>query len=135
MIGGGCLGESRRADDRWRELGAGQWRPHVQGRINMADAPRTVLISGCSSGIGLELAVQLAQDPRRRYHGEGSGGGEDRPGKTGVGMASQDPSALPALVPLVHAFSCLGELGENPEHREPPFPPLLVNHPPSKESF
>ncbi|XP_024601822.1 retinol dehydrogenase 8 [Neophocaena asiaeorientalis asiaeorientalis] len=33
----------------------------------MADAPRTVLISGCSSGIGLELAVQLARDPRQRY--------------------------------------------------------------------
>ncbi|XP_076975521.1 retinol dehydrogenase 8 [Tamandua tetradactyla] len=33
----------------------------------MADTPRTVLISGCSSGIGLELAVQLAHDPRRRY--------------------------------------------------------------------
>ncbi|XP_032739393.1 retinol dehydrogenase 8 [Lontra canadensis] len=33
----------------------------------MADAPRTVLISGCSSGIGLELAVQLAHDHRHRY--------------------------------------------------------------------
>ncbi|XP_004463129.1 retinol dehydrogenase 8 [Dasypus novemcinctus] len=33
----------------------------------MADTPRTVLISGCSSGIGLELAVQLAHDPRQRY--------------------------------------------------------------------
>ncbi|MBZ3869042.1 Retinol dehydrogenase 8 [Sciurus carolinensis] len=33
----------------------------------MASTPRTVLISGCSSGIGLELAVQLAQDPRQRY--------------------------------------------------------------------
>ncbi|KAL2764320.1 retinol dehydrogenase 8, partial [Daubentonia madagascariensis] len=33
----------------------------------MAAAPRTVLISGCSSGIGLELAVQLARDPRQRY--------------------------------------------------------------------
>ncbi|XP_036983211.2 retinol dehydrogenase 8 isoform X2 [Artibeus jamaicensis] len=35
--------------------------------MNMADPPRTVLISGCSSGIGLQLAVQLARDPRRRY--------------------------------------------------------------------
>uniref|UniRef100_A0A2K6Q5T8 Retinol dehydrogenase 8 n=1 Tax=Rhinopithecus roxellana TaxID=61622 RepID=A0A2K6Q5T8_RHIRO len=35
--------------------------------INMAAAPRTVLISGCSSGIGLELAVQLAHDPKKRY--------------------------------------------------------------------
>ncbi|XP_053441519.1 retinol dehydrogenase 8 [Nycticebus coucang] len=33
----------------------------------MAAAPRTVLISGCSSGIGLELAVQLAHDSRQRY--------------------------------------------------------------------
>ncbi|XP_066217121.1 retinol dehydrogenase 8 isoform X1 [Saccopteryx leptura] len=33
----------------------------------MADLPRTVLISGCSSGIGLELAVQLARDSRQRY--------------------------------------------------------------------
>ncbi|XP_012889382.1 PREDICTED: retinol dehydrogenase 8 [Dipodomys ordii] len=33
----------------------------------MAASPRTVLISGCSSGIGLELAVQLAHDPRQCY--------------------------------------------------------------------
>ncbi|XP_027713592.1 retinol dehydrogenase 8 [Vombatus ursinus] len=30
--------------------------------------PRTVLITGCSSGIGLHLAVKLAQDPQQRYH-------------------------------------------------------------------
>ncbi|XP_055975673.1 retinol dehydrogenase 8 [Sorex fumeus] len=30
-------------------------------------ATQTVLISGCSSGIGLELAVKLAHDPRQRY--------------------------------------------------------------------
>ncbi|XP_001368024.1 retinol dehydrogenase 8 [Monodelphis domestica] len=30
--------------------------------------PRTVLITGCSSGIGLQLAVKLAQDPQQRYH-------------------------------------------------------------------
>ncbi|XP_038234873.1 retinol dehydrogenase 8 [Dermochelys coriacea] len=29
--------------------------------------PRTVLITGCSSGIGLRLAVQLAQDPGQRF--------------------------------------------------------------------
>ncbi|KAJ1172633.1 hypothetical protein NDU88_004477 [Pleurodeles waltl] len=28
---------------------------------------RTVLVTGCSSGIGLQIAVQLAQDPNRRY--------------------------------------------------------------------
>ncbi|XP_048651291.1 retinol dehydrogenase 8, partial [Marmota marmota marmota] len=33
----------------------------------MASSPRTVLISGCSSGIGLELAVHLAHDPKQRY--------------------------------------------------------------------
>ncbi|CAH6855703.1 retinol dehydrogenase 8 [Phodopus roborovskii] len=33
----------------------------------MASQPRCVLISGCSSGIGLELAVLLAHDPRQRY--------------------------------------------------------------------
>uniref|UniRef100_G1M0D1 Retinol dehydrogenase n=2 Tax=Ailuropoda melanoleuca TaxID=9646 RepID=G1M0D1_AILME len=42
-------------------------RGHPSREINMADAPRTVLISGCSSGIGLELAVQLAHDHRQRY--------------------------------------------------------------------
>ncbi|KAH0628977.1 hypothetical protein JD844_010665 [Phrynosoma platyrhinos] len=30
--------------------------------------PRTVLITGCSSGIGLRMAVQLAQDPGKRFH-------------------------------------------------------------------
>lgn len=54
----------------------------------MADTPRTVLISGCSSGIGLELAVQLARDPKQRYHGKGSRAGAER---TGVSVASQDP--------------------------------------------
>ncbi|KAJ6652565.1 hypothetical protein lerEdw1_011412 [Lerista edwardsae] len=29
--------------------------------------PRTVLITGCSSGIGLRMAVQLAQDPGKRF--------------------------------------------------------------------
>ncbi|XP_007526078.1 retinol dehydrogenase 8 [Erinaceus europaeus] len=33
----------------------------------MAAAAQTVLISGCSSGIGLELAVRLARDPQKRY--------------------------------------------------------------------
>ncbi|XP_025944499.1 retinol dehydrogenase 8 [Apteryx rowi] len=30
-------------------------------------APRTVLITGCSSGIGLAIAVRLARDPQRRF--------------------------------------------------------------------
>ncbi|KAI6059991.1 Retinol dehydrogenase 8 [Aix galericulata] len=33
-------------------------------------APRTVLVTGCSSGIGLAVAVRLAQDPQRRFQGE-----------------------------------------------------------------
>ncbi|XP_035888200.1 retinol dehydrogenase 8 isoform X5 [Phyllostomus discolor] len=43
--------------------------------MNMADPPRTVLISGCSSGIGLQLAVQLARDPRQRYQVNNAGVG------------------------------------------------------------
>uniref|UniRef100_A0A8B9W2F2 Retinol dehydrogenase 8 n=1 Tax=Anas zonorhyncha TaxID=75864 RepID=A0A8B9W2F2_9AVES len=37
-------------------------------------APRTVLITGCSSGIGLALAVRLARDKQRRFRGEPWGG-------------------------------------------------------------
>lgn len=40
----------------------------------MAMAPRTVLITGCSSGIGLALAVRLARDKQRRFRGEQSRG-------------------------------------------------------------
>lgn len=36
-------------------------------------APRTVLVTGCSSGIGLAVAVRLAQDPQRRFQGEEGG--------------------------------------------------------------
>lgn len=31
---------------------------------------KVVLITGCSSGIGLRMAVMLARDERQRYHGE-----------------------------------------------------------------
>lgn len=31
---------------------------------------KVVLITGCSSGIGLRMAVMLAKDEQRRYHGE-----------------------------------------------------------------
>jgi hypothetical protein len=41
----------------------------------MASQQRTVLISGCSSGIGLELALQLAHDPRQRYQGKATASG------------------------------------------------------------
>ncbi|KAM7079799.1 LOW QUALITY PROTEIN: retinol dehydrogenase 8 [Ciconia maguari] len=37
-------------------------------------ALRTVLVTGCSSGIGLAVAVRLAQDPQQRYQGEERGG-------------------------------------------------------------
>lgn len=72
----------------------------------MADLPRTVLISGCSSGIGLELAVQLAHDSRRRYQGKGPRAG--RRG-TGVGVASRTLSPLalfpPALPFQMHVWA------------------------------
>ncbi|XP_072005557.1 retinol dehydrogenase 8 isoform X1 [Engystomops pustulosus] len=32
------------------------------------DSKKSVLITGCSSGIGLKIAVQLAKDPQQRYH-------------------------------------------------------------------
>ncbi|XP_068778859.1 retinol dehydrogenase 8 [Struthio camelus] len=37
------------------------------GAAMASPAPRTVLITGCSSGIGLAVAVRLAQDPQRRF--------------------------------------------------------------------
>lgn len=30
---------------------------------------KVVLITGCSSGIGLRIAVMLAEDEKQRYHG------------------------------------------------------------------
>ncbi|CDQ95769.1 unnamed protein product [Oncorhynchus mykiss] len=31
---------------------------------------KVVLITGCSSGIGLRMAVMLAKDEKQRYHGK-----------------------------------------------------------------
>lgn len=31
---------------------------------------KVVLITGCSSGIGLRIAVMLAKDEKKRYHGK-----------------------------------------------------------------
>lgn len=72
--------------------------------INMAAAPRTVLISGCSSGIGLELAVQLAHDPKKRYQGKRC--------RAALG-GSRVETASPALSPLPVSPSCTCGLGEN----------------------
>ncbi|XP_069460145.1 retinol dehydrogenase 8 isoform X2 [Ambystoma mexicanum] len=40
---------------------------------------KCVLVTGCSSGIGLRIAVQLAQDPSRRYHVNNAGIGQIGP--------------------------------------------------------
>ncbi|XP_054859766.1 retinol dehydrogenase 8 [Eublepharis macularius] len=42
--------------------------PRGSAMATASPSPRTVLITGCSSGIGLGIAVQLAQDPGRRFH-------------------------------------------------------------------
>ncbi|XP_018106994.2 retinol dehydrogenase 8 [Xenopus laevis] len=40
-----------------------------RGQGTMAgDSKKTVLITGCSSGIGLQIAAQLAKDPQERYY-------------------------------------------------------------------
>lgn len=52
-------------------LKAGGWGERGRGHTM---APKTVLITGCSSGIGLALAVRLARDKQRRFRGERDGG-------------------------------------------------------------
>ncbi|KAK2510818.1 hypothetical protein Q9233_017408 [Columba guinea] len=44
-----------------------------------APAPRTVLVTGCSSGIGLAVAVKLAQDPQQRFQVNNAGVGHVGP--------------------------------------------------------
>lgn len=36
----------------------------------MSPDQKVVLITGCSSGIGLRMAVMLAKDKKKRYHGK-----------------------------------------------------------------
>lgn len=102
----------------------------------MADAPSDFSSSqDAPLGIGLELAVAWLHDPRQRQALQGKGAW----GRTGQARQEwawfpQDLSALPNYF-TSPCFSCLGELGRNPEHQEAPFPPLPVNHPPSKGSF
>lgn len=91
----------------------------------MADPPRTVLISGCSSGIGLELAVQLARDSRQRYQGEGP-----RAGRRGAGWAGPPgPSAPWALLPPALPFQLHLWAWGGPRTHGGPLPPLLGTQP------
>ena len=83
----------------------------------MADAARTVLISGCSSGIGLELAVQLARDPGQRYQGKGT---RLRLGRTRMGMASQDPQLFQHYFHWSMTSTAFVGLGRTQDTRRPP---------------
>lgn len=94
----------------------------------MDDLPRTVLISGCSSGIGLELAVQLARDSRQRYQGKWPRAG--RRG-AGVGMASAPLGGFHQPFPS----SCICGLGEDPGPVVAPSHLSLGINPSSNEHF
>lgn len=46
-----------------------QSRAERQQGIMASPGQKVVLITGCSSGIGLRMAVMLANDEQKRYHG------------------------------------------------------------------
>lgn len=41
----------------------------ASGVVMASAGQKVVLITGCSSGIGLRMAVMLAKDPQKRFHG------------------------------------------------------------------
>ncbi|PWA17790.1 hypothetical protein CCH79_00008167 [Gambusia affinis] len=49
------------AEERWKTQ-------RLPGRIMANSGQKVVLITGCSSGIGLRIAVTLAKDEKKRYH-------------------------------------------------------------------
>lgn len=51
------------AEDRWKTQ-------RLPGQIMANSGQKVVLITGCSSGIGLRIAVTLAKDEKKRYHGK-----------------------------------------------------------------
>lgn len=93
----------------------------------MAGLPRTVLISGCSSGIGLELAVQLARDSRQRYQGKGP--------RAGAGMASRALSPLGTISTSPSLPAAFVGSGRTQDLWRPPSHLSLGVNPSSNEHF